>query len=90
MALLGAAVIGFAILFFLIAFVQFTREAISSMKRPKHLVRMPAERPTAKIFTIRETPVAAKPIVAGKSSKGVAVFSPANVTIRRGPAKGSS
>ncbi len=90
MALLGAAVIGFAVLFFLVAFVQFTREAMSSMKRPKHLIPMTAERPTAKIFTIREASVAPKPISAGKRGNGVTSFPPVNVTIRRGSAKGSS
>jgi hypothetical protein len=40
MALLGAAVIGLAFLFFMVAFVQFTREAMSSRKAPKHLIRM--------------------------------------------------
>lgn len=71
MALLGAAVIGFAVLFFLIAFVQFTREAMSSRKRPKHLILMTAERPTAKVFTIRETSIPPKPISASMKCDGV-------------------
>ena len=47
MALLGAAVIGVVLLFFLVAFAQFTREAMSSRKRPEHLIHMPARRPGA-------------------------------------------
>lgn len=57
MALLGAAVIGSAVLFFLVAFVQFTREAMSSRKTPKHLIRMPAGHHSAKIFILRVPPV---------------------------------
>ncbi len=90
MALLGAAVVGFAVLFFLIAFVQFTREAIRSRKKPNHLIRMAAERPTAKIFTLREPPILPKAILAGKKANGVAMVAPLNATIKRGPAKGSS
>lgn len=90
MALLGAAVIGFAVLFFLIAFVQFTREAMSSRKRPEHLIRMTAERPAAKILTLREPPVLPKAILAGKKARGVAMVSPVRATMGRGPAKGSS
>lgn len=90
MALLGGAVIGFALLFFLVALVQFTREAVRSKKRPKHLIRMTAERRTAKIFTLREPPVVPKPILAGKKANGVAMVTPFNATIKHGPAKGSS
>ncbi len=89
MVLLGAAVIGSAVLFFLVAFVQFTREAMRSWKKPKHLIRMTAERPTAKIFTLREPPVLSKEILAGKKANGVAMVAPFNAT-KHGPAKGSS
>lgn len=90
MALLGAAVVGFAVLFFLIAFVQFTREAMRSRKTPKHLIRVAAERPTAKVFTLREQPVLSKAILAGKKANRVAMVAPFNATIKHGPAKGSS
>jgi hypothetical protein len=89
MALLGAAVIGFAVLFFMVAFVQFTREAIRSRKTPKHLIRMPAGRPAAKIFTLRE-PFLPKPILADKKGNGVATVPPVNAAIKRWSAKGSS
>ncbi len=90
MALLGATVVGFAVLFFLVAFVQFTREAMRSRKKPKHLIRMTAERPTAKIFTLREPPVLPKAILAGKKANGLAMVAQFNATIKHGPAKGSS
>lgn len=90
MALLGAAVIGFALLFFLVAFVQFTREAMSSRKTPKHLIRMAAGRPAAKIFTLREPPVLPQPVLAGKKGNGVATAPAVNAAIKRWPAKGSS
>ncbi len=90
MALLGVAVIGFAVLFFLVALVQFTREAMRSRKKPKHLIRMTAERRITKIFTLREPPVAPKAILAGRKSNGVTMVSPVNATFRRGTAKGSS
>ena len=90
MALFGAAVIGSAVLFFLVALVQFTREAMRSRRRPKHLTRMTPERPTAKIFTLRKPRVLPKEILEDKKANGVAMISPFNATIRRGPAKGSS
>jgi hypothetical protein len=91
MALLGAAVIGFAVLFFAVAFVQFTREAMSSKKTPKHLIRMPAGHPGAKIFTLREPPIVPKPILAGKKGNGIATAPPVNASInKRWSAKGSS
>lgn len=90
MALLGAAVIGLAVLFFLVAFVQFTREAMSSRKTPKHLIRMAPGRPAAKIFTLREPPVVPKPIPAGKKGNGILTAPPVNAAIKRWPAKGSS
>jgi hypothetical protein len=90
MALLGAAVIGFAVLFFMVAFVQFTREALRSRKTPKHLIRVPAGRPAAKIFTLREPPVLPKPILADKKGNGVATIPPVNASIKRWSAKGPS
>lgn len=90
MVVLGAAVLGFAVLFFLVAFVQFTREVMRSRKRPKHLIRMTAGRPTAKLFTLREPPVVPKPIPVGKKANGVAMVASFNATIKHGPAKGSS
>jgi hypothetical protein len=87
MALLGAAVIGFAVLFFMVAFVQFTRGAIRSRKTPKHLIRITAGRPTAKILTLREPPALPKPILAAEKGNGVP---PVEATIGRGRAKGSS
>lgn len=90
MALLGATVIGFAVLFFLIAFVQFTREAMRSRKTPKHLIRMEAGRSAAKIFILREPPVLPKRIPAGKKGNGVVTARPVNTASKRWPAKGSS
>jgi hypothetical protein len=89
MALLGAAVVGFAVLFFLVAFVQFTREAMRSRKKPRHLIRITPERPTAKVFTLREPPVLPKAILADDKANGVAIVAPFNATIKHGPAKGS-
>jgi hypothetical protein len=90
MALLGAAVIGFAVLFFLVALVQFTREAMRSRKTPKHLIRMTAGHSAAKIFTLRELPALPKPILADKKGNGVAPVPPVHVSIKRWSAKGSS
>ena len=88
MAVFGAAVVGLAVLFFLVAFVQFTREAIRSKKEPKHLIRMTRERPSATLFVLRESPAPPKSILPGKKANGVGVVSPLNATIKH--AKGSS
>jgi hypothetical protein len=88
-AIFGTAVVGFALLFFMVAFVQFAREAMRSRKKPKHLIRMAAERPTAKIFTLREPPALPKAILVGKKANGVAAVSPSGATTRRGAVKGS-
>jgi hypothetical protein len=90
MALLGATAVGFAVIFFLVAFVQFTREVMRSRKTPKHLIRMRAGRPAAKIFTLREPPALSKTILAGRKGNGVATAPPVNAAIKRWPAKGSS
>ncbi len=90
MALLGAAVVGFAVLFFLVAFVQFTREAMKSRKKPKHLIGMTTECASAKVFTLREPPVLPKAVPADKKANGVAMVAPFNATMKHGPAKGSS
>jgi|SRR5690242_21123612 len=90
MALLGATVVGFAVIFFLVAFIQFTREAMRPRKRPKHLIRMPTGRPVAKVFTLREPPVVPTPILADKKGNGVATVPPVNAAIKRWSTKGSS
>lgn len=89
MVVLGATVIGFAILFFLVAFVQFMREAMRSSRKPRHLISVTRERPAARILTLREPPVMPKVISTAKKSDGVASASPLNPAIKRWPAKGS-
>jgi hypothetical protein len=54
MAFVGAAMFGSAVLFFLVALVQFTREAMRSSREPKHLVRLMRGRPAATVFTLRQ------------------------------------
>jgi hypothetical protein len=54
MTVLGAAVIGFAILFLLVVFSQFTKEVARSRQRPEHLIRMTRGRPAATVFTLHE------------------------------------
>jgi hypothetical protein len=54
MAFAGAAVFGSAVLFFLVALVQFTREAMRSSQEPKHLIRLMRGRPAATVFTLRQ------------------------------------
>ena len=87
---LGTAVIGFAVLFFLLALVQFTREAMRSRKKPQHLICMGAERATAKVLTLREPAVPPKAVLASKKANGVAMVAPFNAMIKHGPAEGSS